>query len=185
MKIQKRKSIQKTILYSTSVVLLVAIFVFSSYTIFKNTSVNNTPDQSNQSRDVNEVDYSGPSPEDTESSQDAKKRAGENNTEKNTTLNKKIASVGVVYADIEGDNFEIRAFTSSVIEGDGICTATLKNGNNILTGTSRAFVDATSSQCRPIQIPLSSISPRGEWKLSVSYKSETAEGSSQEEIINI
>lgn len=184
MKIKKPKSKKRNIFYYILVALSFAIITFSIYTIWNNTKPSNNTSQTQNNRPVNDVDYSGPNKDDLENSQNAKKRSTESGNSTNSD-NLATVTVGVVYADIEGDYFEIRAFTPSLIEGAGTCTATIKNGEKTVVGKSESFIDATSSQCRPIQIPLSSINPRGQWKLKVEYKSNKAEGSSQEEVVNI
>lgn len=137
--------------------------------------------------EVNSVDYSGPTDEDTKHSQTAKEsllneggsEASEqqNNTETNSA-SKKNVTVNISFADIFDDNLEIRAFTPTVIEGNGTCTATVsKQGTQTITKTSKAFVDSSSSICQPIYIPKSQL-PTGAWNVSVTYKSPTHQGSS-------
>lgn len=93
---------------------------------------------------------------------------------------KTTVQVGVASAAVIGTNVEIRAFMSGIIEGTGTCTATLTNGNEVVTGSSVAFIDASTSQCEPISIALSEFTNSGTWKVNVSYSSETHEGTSDE-----
>lgn len=127
-------------------------------------------------RPVNSVDYSGPSQTDTDSSQDGKKN---NDNSSETPNNAENISVAVSYADVLNDNVEIRAFIPGLIEGSGTCTATLKQGDLTVQASSKAFVDASSSQCEPIYIPLAKFSTKGKWILTISYKSSTHSGASE------
>lgn len=127
-------------------------------------------------RDVNSVDYSGPTEEDIEYSQEGKKNSSEN---ANTESEQQSVAVGVSFAKAVGDNVEVRAFTPSVIEGDGTCTAKFTNEGSSITQSSKAFIDSTSSQCQPIIVPVSKFDKSGSWSLVLSYKSPASTGSSE------
>lgn len=190
MKIKKTRTTntsRKTPIIISTVLVAVLLFVAGILFISKNYSQDETRKQTETSeeRPVNDVDYSGPTQEDIDSSQDAKKRGDSTEQQQNASSQKQKAVVGIAYAGIEGDNFEIRAFTPTVIEGTGTCTATLVNNSETVSGESKGFIDATSSQCHPIKIPLSEIVPTGSWTINVTYSSPGYEGSSGEEVVNI
>ncbi len=127
------------------------------------------------------VNYSPPTEQELAESQDGKKNSAATKDENsdNTGDVKSTVQVGISYADIYGDNLEIRAFTNGVIDGKGTCTATVsKQGESTITKTSEAFIDASSSQCRPIYISKSSLSS-GIWKVTVKYSSDKNEGNSE------
>lgn len=179
MKIQKTKKV------TVSLQILVIITIFAIGTIFLVWYSSFHPKDSEAPiRAVNTVDYSSPTEEELESSQDAKKRGERGNEDESDTI-KQTANIGISFANVEGSNFQVRAFTPSVIEGTGTCTAILTNGFIVVSESSKAFVDATSSQCRPIEIPLSKLSISKSWKMVVKYSSDTHEGYSQEEVIEI
>lgn len=143
---------------------------------------------------VEGIDYGPPTDEEVEHSQDAKKdmlEEDQNNTtgnesgNENTTSLKKV-SVGVSHSDVINGNVEIRAFISGVIEGTGTCSATLtQSGAKSVTRSSKAFVDASTSQCAPILIPLNEFEKTGSWSLVVTYKSPSSQGSSEKITVNI
>ena len=145
-------------------------------------------ESSTEGSDSSTVNYNPPTQADTDASQDAKKRiAAEEDTEKSASddssssnSSKKTVGVGVTYADIYNDNLEIRAFTNGVIEGTGTCTATatMKDmPSMVITKSSEAFVDVSSSQCNPIYIPVSQLKS-GTWEVVVKFSSPDSEGSS-------
>lgn len=118
--------------------------------------------------------------DDTTASQEGKqngKKTDDSDSESKTTPRQ--IEVGVSFADIINDTVEIRAFTPDVVEGDGTCTATLTKGSEKVTATSQAFIDSTSSQCRPITILLTKFQQAGNWSLTVSYKSANSQGVSE------
>lgn len=139
--------------------------------------------------DTNTVNYDPPTNQEVKDSQDGKKNSDntsddspkKDDTGSSTTKPKKTASVGIAYADVNGNNLEIRAFTNSVIEGTGTCTATatmVGMSDMKVTKSSEAFIDASSTQCRPIYIPLSQLHS-GSWKVSVKFASPDYTGKSE------
>lgn len=179
-KISHKKTIS-TIIISVMVLSVLAYGYFSyskSWWPFEQSAQNNTE---STSRGVNSIDYSGPTDEDIEHSQDGKKNSTETPNEglesdKDNTSAKTSASIGIAFADVVNSSVEIRAFTPSVIEGDGKCTAQLTKGSTEVTESSSAFIDSTSSQCQPIIIPISKFNQSGSWSLVVMYDSSTSRG---------
>jgi hypothetical protein len=137
------------------------------------------------------INYAPPTKEEITSSQEAKKNLPADSSASNsptpTTSNKntsppgkKPTNVGISYADIYNSRLEIRAFTNTVIEGTGTCTATvvMKNTESMLiTKSGKAFIDASSTVCEPLYIPVSELQA-GTWKVSVAFSSPDHEGTS-------
>lgn len=184
MKIKKssKNSRNKTIFTLLGILLIIALITAFGIFWYKSHNTENSP-ISNPEESGNTINYDSPSDEDIEHSQDAKKRGEE--TQPQQGDDKLPASVGIAFADKEGDNFEVRAFTSSVIEGTGTCTAVFTNGSKTVKKSSKAFVDASTSQCQPILVPLSELTPSGDWNFNVEYYSPTSSGASQIEVIKI
>lgn len=126
--------------------------------------------------------YSPPTEQEVTDSQDAKKNnAGqEEGTETPEQTPGETISVAIAYADFDQTEnaIDIRAFTPDVIEGTGTCTATLTQGGQSITRSSKAFIDSTSSQCQPILIPVNDFPASGTWQLVVTYSSEKYKGAS-------
>ena len=190
---QKRKRIPLIPLILLAVLVLLAGAAALAYT------QQWWPFATQESSIVDGVDYGPPTEEEVQNSQNAKKdileedettqdgsgdSTSESGNENSTTL--KTVSIGISYADVLEDNVEVRAFVIGVIEGTGTCTATLtRPGSQPVVKSSKAFIDASTSQCEPILIPLSTFDQSGEWALVVSYKSPTSTGESEKTIINI
>jgi hypothetical protein len=139
---------------------------------------------------IDGVNYGPPTEQEIESSQDAKKnileedKASGDGSNGNST-NLKTANVGVSHSEVIDGNLEVRAFIGNVVES-GTCTATLtRTGSETVTKSSRAFVDASTSQCEPILIPVGEFDETGEWTLVVSYKSSTSAGESEKITVSI
>lgn len=103
------------------------------------------------------------------------------NTESSNSSSQKESKtsvqVGITSATKQSDDIEIRAFVAGAIEGDGTCTATVTNGSKSVTGSSEAFIDVSTTQCEPIEIPQSRLGA-GVWRITVQYQSSTHEGTS-------
>lgn len=62
------------------------------------------------------------------------------------------------------------------ISNDGVCTLTLqKSDGTIVTKTAGVQASASSSTCKGFDVPLSELSS-GEWRITVTYKSDILEG---------
>jgi hypothetical protein len=105
-------------------------------------------------------------------------KENEESTPSKSDATKTSVEVGISSAAVYDNNLEIRGFISKAIEGDGTCTATVTNGTATVVESSKAFVDATTSQCEPILIPTSRFSPSGTWSVTITYSSPTHEGTS-------
>lgn len=197
MRIQKQPKSKVKIAIVTLVIIALPLLGYTLYAQANNlwpfpaqSAETNTP------RETNSVDYSGPTNEDVEHSQDAKEKLlnkgdndsqtqPEDNSPSNDSQGKKGAAVTISFADIYNDNLEIRAFTPTVIEGSGTCTATIsKQGSPSITKTSQAFIDSSSSICQPIYIPKSQLTS-GTWNVSVTYSSKQYQGSSGQMTVEV
>lgn len=170
----KQKSSKRTLI---TVLIILTLLIGASIAAF----IYNDAQQPPEPRDEGSINYDPPTQEEVEESQDAKKQLSENENKKpevDPETKKKVAQVGVANTYTSDDSLEIRAFTPTVVEGGGTCTAKLTKGSAIISGSSEAFVDASTSQCRPIIIPLSKFPQAGVWKLTVTYESTNYSGAS-------
>lgn len=153
------------------VLLLAALTSFAiatnSWPFIKSSSGSSEPDQT--------IDYGPPTEEEIESSQDGKRNSADTNQPQETDGIRQVG-VEISYAKNVGTNLEIRAFTPDVIESDGTCTATVTKDGQEVVRTSPGFVDASSTICEPINIPLSEFSSTGVWSVVVNYTSPSSAG---------
>jgi hypothetical protein len=166
-----KKRLPLIIIFSLIGLFLIAGGIAAYYLISRPDTTDNVSD---------DADYTPPGQQQIDSSQDGKKNSTPPTDDQNPDdeTDKKTVNVGISYADIYEDNLEIRAFTNSVISGDGTCTATVKKGSQVITKSVSAFVDASSSQCRPIYIPSTQLDS-GTWQITVRFSSPTSEGTSE------
>jgi len=135
-----------------------------------------TTTESKTSNNKDPVNYNPPTVQEIDSSQDGKK-----NSQDSAGTTPKIVNFVVSYAGLSDNKsaIEIDAYTPSIIEGNGTCVATLTNGSSIVTGESKAMIDASTSICEPILIPLSKFNNNGTWQVITTYKSPDYSGTSQ------
>ena len=180
---QKRKN--KTFIVITLVVLVIALLLGTAALAYTQKW---WPFNEPESLIIDGINYGPPTDEEVENSQDAKKDILEedaaNSSGDDNDLKKVI--IGVSHSEVYDGNVEVRAFISGVVEGAGTCTATLTQpGAQTVTKSNEAFIDASTSQCRPILIPLNQFDQKGEWVLVVTYKSPTSYGTSEKVTVNI
>lgn len=124
------------------------------------------------------INYSPPTQQELGNNQDGKKNSADPDI--SDTHEKTPVVVDIAFAGKNDTNtaLDIRAFTPDVIEGSGSCTATLTHESKVVSATSKAFIDARSSICEPIEIPLNKLTLSNTWSLIVTYKSPTRSGAS-------
>lgn len=175
MRINKQN--KKTAIIIASIVVLILIGV--------GISLYSTASHLNESAKLQEetpgVNYDPPTEQEVEEGQDAKKRAYDDakkssSDDESTTSNKRSVNVGISFADIYGANLEVRAFSNGIVDA-GTCTVRVAKGSDVITKKSDAFIDASSTQCMPVYIPVSDLSS-GIWLVTVSFSSANAQGTS-------
>lgn len=162
--------------------LLVALIAVSAFALF-----NHSPKESDQAttRPTNSVDYSGPTDEE-EASGDSQKEANKEREALDALPPANKAEIIVTDASQYNATIEVRAFSSNVYEDTGTCTATFSlAGSPDVTVQQKAFKDATTTQCGALDASRSTFARAGTWKVTVSYSSPTAQGSSQQQEVII
>lgn len=86
------------------------------------------------------------------------------------------ASVAIVDASQYGNEIEVRAFISNVVQ-NGRCIITFENAGESLTKTVDAFADATTTPCINLVVPRDEFTNTGEWTVTVEYRNDTIKGS--------
>jgi len=140
--------------------LTYSFYVHNTSRTSSESSKSTDPNQNDPTYSTEKNEVTKPTPEETE------------NAQKNLPV--VIASAGKI-----DNTVEVRAFVSGIIEGNGTCTATFTKGSLTVTRSSKAFIDATTSQCEPIVIPVSEFQQKGIWNLVMTYVSPDAKGSSE------
>lgn len=72
---------------------------------------------------------------------------------------------------------EVSGYVSGIIEDGGTCTATMEMGTQKVTSARTATINAQNTSCGFITVDRSKLTP-GNWKVTLSYSSSGAEGSS-------
>lgn len=84
----------------------------------------------------------------------------------------------ITFAEDYGDKIEIAGITSGIFESNGICKATLRQGNLSFSKQESATPSGSTVSCPVISIPQSDFPAVGAWTVTLSYSSPTSEGNS-------
>ncbi len=188
MRVQQRKRSAKVFIAGAIIVAILIVAGFFAYAyVSKSWPFRSNTDTTQQAGDNQSINYDKPTEQEIKEGQDAKKNIVEEEkpTEPNQSApdqkqKKTPVDVGISYADVSDGRLEIRAFTNGVIEGTGTCTAAVVFAGapaKRVTKSSQAFIDTSSTLCRPIYIPTSELRP-GTWKVTVTFSSPDHEGTS-------
>lgn len=112
--------------------------------------------------------------------------------EEDKAANKQTDSAGlkpvkpvITYAGQYGANVEVGGYVGEVFEQGGTCTATFTLNAATLTQEVQAVTGAQSVDCPVMTVPSTQFEKKGIWKVSISYKSASATGTSDEKDIEI
>ncbi len=170
---------KKQKLYLLVTIIGIAFLAVIGYFAYAYHGNDDTSHSGQSTSDSEAINFSKPTDDEISEGQEAKKNDYEhNNDSESNPQGKKNISIGIAFAsfDANEDVVDIRAFTPDIIEGDGVCTATLTRESITVEETSKAFIDFSSSQCEPIAISRDRFNTGGAWKLIVSYSSSTSTG---------
>ena len=73
---------------------------------------------------------------------------------------------------------ELDAIVNGIIEEDGDCTAQYTKDSTTFSRSSKGIANATNTVCYPIQTNASDFAVKGEWTVTLTYRSEKASGTS-------
>lgn len=187
--IKSNKKYHKKAIVALFIFLVLVALVCSAYVYIFNGNLfgwsagNNNGD----TKIIDEVNYGPPTTQEINDGQSAKKaiinKTQTNNS--NDTGSKQRIEVGIANAYKSDTDLEIRAFMPEIIEGNGKCMATLTKSTTKVTRTTEAFIDSTTTICRPLLIPLSQFPEKGVWKLVVTYSSSKYYGTSSPSEVEI
>jgi hypothetical protein len=95
------------------------------------------------------------------------------------------ASVNISDANQYDDTVEVRAYVSNAVEDGGTCTTVFTKGTTNFSVDTKAFKDASTTQCGAIDVARSKFSASGKWSVIVRYASPSISGQSQPSQLDI
>ncbi len=181
MKNKKSKKLLKTALP-----LFIAVILASGLVWFinrkPNVSTSTVPQVSNIGTDG--VNYSPPTEQDIKEAEQNKEKLG-NKDNPPTTTPSNMANIIITYAGQFDQDVEVAFYVSNAYEDGGTCSVTITNGSLSVTKDTKGFKDVRTTVCPPIVIPRAEFPTAGQWTAVVSYTSQTANGTSEQRIIEI
>ncbi len=181
MKIKKSKNLLKT-----TVPLSVALVLAGGLVWFINRkpTINTSTVTPASNIGTDGVNYNPPTEQDIKEAEQNKEKLGNKDTPPTTTPSN-TANIVITYAGQYDQDVEVAFYVSNVYEDDGTCSVTLTNGSLSVTKDTKGFKDVRTTVCPPIVIPRAEFPTAGQWTAVVSYTSQTANGTSEQRIIEI
>lgn len=92
----------------------------------------------------------------------------------------KIARPVINFIAQEGDKIAVGGEISNINEAGGTCTYVFSNGSSVVTASTSTLPNPSYISCETARIEKSKLSS-GTWSVKIKYKSNTAEGESEEQ----
>lgn len=169
-----------------SVFIVVVLALAGSFFLIKHKSQEaSTPTDSANQTDTSNINYGPPTEEEKAQADQHKDQVIErNNLEQNNTKNNSVTPV-ITSATQDGQQIMVTAYVPGIFEDGGTCTLSAQHGSSTLTKTTDGFANATTTDCAPFFIGRSEFSEAGDWSVTVSYSSESANGTSLTQVLDI
>lgn len=129
------------------------------------------------------ITYSGPTEQDVKDAEDNKQKVEERKdteaqAKDNPGSQKKQVSPQITNASQLGNEVVVNGYIAGVFEDGGTCKVVFTQGARVVSKSTNAFADATTTSCVPLRIDSGELGT-GTWSVIVSYSSQSAEGASQ------
>lgn len=175
MKIQKRKTPSKKLVIISILSLVIIAGGVAAYFL-------STRQQDKTSKSA------GPAASDTKQAEELAKNPDNKETQVNTDVvptpetneGQKSTVSMVASANVSGDKLYIRGGLNGVVVDDGQCYATIKSSTGAsLRKDTTLLQNASTTDCKTIIVNVSELNP-GSWTVTLTYSSDTMEGTSNE-----
>ena len=180
-----RKKSNKKKLIAWLVIIVIILLVAAGFLYLKYGLNHATTQQSpstNKQSSLKSAESTTPNQTNTKPS-DSQSNGGSGTT--SPTNNKVTVDVTIVDAAQYQSNIEVRAYSSDV-STTGVCTFTFtKNGYSDIVRQTNGNVNSSTTACSELTIPASSFPTTGTWSLVVTYSSDSAQGSSNPQSVEI
>lgn len=139
----------------------------------------------------NGVNFDPPTKEEQQAGNEQKEEIVEEKEQQEATpppspSSKKSVKPAIVSASIIDGQVDVRGFVPGVFEEGGTCTARFtKPGSTPISKTTTGFEDFNKTTCQPFTFPVAQLSGNGDWSITLSYSSGTAEGTSDASTITV
>jgi hypothetical protein len=176
----KNRSRRKFVIIAVIAAVLVAAAA-SWYFLRGDNASSQPPGPENGSSDT--INYDPPSEAEKKDSSDRKDEIiKEQNQTPPPGAEKRVANPVIVDAGQYGGSIEVRAFAPGTVDSDGKCAYTFTLGTATVNKETAATADASTTRCANLQVARSEFPSAGTWRLTLTYDSSKAHGSTTREI---
>ncbi len=151
-----------------------------------------TNDEVAQNTKTNSINYEGPTDADKQETSSHKVdllKNTQSNSKDTTPPSQNLQNVTPTlinaFYSTERNQVTVSGFVSGVIEDGGSCTVTLTHENTSVTKTAIGVANASQTDCPPFNINRSELSSSGTWSVMLSYKSDTVNGNSRTQTVEV
>ncbi len=161
------------------VLIALALLALAAYLYMANRPTSNRSNNSTKET----VNYDPPTKDDA-SSVDANKQRIEEQEANQNNNSSSVVRPTITYAGQYDQSFEVGGYVD-VFEEGGTCTATFTQGNVKLTKSVTAIRGANSVDCPVMSLSSASFNPKGQYTVTLSYKSDNYTGTSSTKTIEV
>lgn len=178
--ISENKKSKKVILAIISVFIIIALAF--AYYFYMTKTKEAKPNQTNDTKNINKVDYSPPTNEQIESGSSIKKNSLDNtaSTESNNAASTADITITVAQKSSDGKYFQVRSFANKV-DSTAKCTLSLTKDNQTISKSVDVQTAASVSSCKGYDIDISDLSA-GTWQMTIKYEGSLINGSTTKSI---
>lgn len=181
-KIKSKKYIAIIAVLATLLVVAVSAYLL----LGQNKNRVETPTSGKDAADTyDKVDYSPADSEDKAYNDQIKENLGNGPSTDTPPSSSESAKVVITDANQYGQDVEVRAFISNVIQNNGTCTLSFTGPGTKVVKNVAASADASTTRCENAVIPVNTFDKKGTWQLVVSYSSANTVGQSEPKNIEI
>ena len=180
---RRRTKKNKSKLFATLVVFVLLGASVAVWLVNRHQSVATIQSASHASPAPGGINLNPPTDEDKAEVEQNKDKIADQPAVPTTPVQGKGSATIVIARAEQYNDVEVAAYVSNLFEDGGICKLTLKNGNSTITRETTGFQDARKTTCPAFSVPRSELPNTGTWKITVSYNSATASGSTEGSVV--
>lgn len=169
---------KKTALISTAIVLVVVAGI-GGYMWYNRDNEVASPEP------INPINYDPPTQDEKDQAQANKERIEQETTNQDSGSGAKSVTPVITNASQIGQQVTVNSYVAGIFEDGGKCTITFTKGTTKITKETDGFANVSTTDCTPLRLDRSEFPQGGDWQVVVSYKSSSAQGSSQSKILTL
>lgn len=176
---KKRSSQKKRAVIGVAILIALTALGFGASKIVMNRQANKDATGASDNTSQEDINYAPATEEEKQQTDDHKEELAEQQGQTSAPSDTRENATPVITDAGQYDSHvEVRSFIPEIVEANGKCTMTFKQGTLQLVRTTDVLPSATTTICEPPKIPATEFPNTGKWVLTVSYDSPSSRGTS-------